>query len=237
MSSHPVVDPQAVTRLVGRIIRDTGSQSAAARKLGCSQRHVCRLAHGEVPARIRAAFLKSLSKYLAHAGLKTELRQLGEAVTDQKADTFHRSVYRPWLYRALDLGPGVEVIVRGKTYTIRNGSGATLEQALAHLDARYAKRLEKFRADHTDHDEHRVTLAIQRALNIPLIEDWRASGTVELSARELHDKGLLDAYLRAALRREAILLQRSPDLRRVVELQRAGGTGVQSLTKKTKARA
>jgi hypothetical protein len=42
---------------------------------------------------------------------------------------------------------------------------------------------------------------------------------MELSARELHDKGLLDAYLRAALRREAILLQRPPDLERVMELR------------------
>jgi hypothetical protein len=215
----PVVHPGILARLVRRIIRDAGSQSAAAKKLGCTQRHVCRLAHDQVPTRIRAAFRKSLEKYLAHGGLKTELRQLGEAVTDQKADTFHRCVYRPWLDRALELGPGVSVIVRGKTYTIRDGSRATLEQALAHLDARYAKRLEKFRADHAHHDDDRVTLAIQRAVNIPLIEDWAASGTVELSARELHEKGLLDAYLRAALRREAILLRRSPDLLRVVELR------------------
>ncbi|HEV8381613.1 MAG TPA: hypothetical protein VGQ29_08510 [Gemmatimonadales bacterium] len=109
--------------------------------------------------------------------------------------------------------------MKGKSYVIRDGSRATLEPTLKRLDARYARRVEEFRAKHAKHDHDRVQLAIQRALNIPLIEDWAASRTMELSARELHDKGLLDAYLRAALRREAILLQRPPDLERVMELR------------------
>jgi hypothetical protein len=206
--------------LVRRIIRDAGSQTAAAKKLGCTQRHVCRLAHDQVPTRIRATLRKSLEKYLIdRAGLKAEIRELNRAVTDQKAAVFYRRVYRRWLDRALGLGSPVSVSVRGRAYAVRDGSGSTLEPTLARLDARYATRIEKFRADHARHDHDRVKLAIRRALNVPLIEDWAASGTVELSALELHEKGLLDPYLQAALRREAILLQRSPDLERVVELK------------------
>jgi len=104
-------------------------------------------------------------------------------------------------------------------YFFQDRSGPTIEPTLSRLDAEYATMIETFRADHAHHDYDRITLALRRALTIPLVEDERNSGGVEFSAQELHDRGWLRQYLRVALQREAILLRRLPDLQRVVEVR------------------
>jgi hypothetical protein len=215
-----VTKPVEVCRLVRRVLkRFGGNQTKAGAAIGWSQEHVSRFAHNKIGTRMRDGLRRGLEKYFGREGMTAEIRRLRAALSNHKADAFHRGVYRRWLDRAVGLGPWVSVSVRGRAYAVRDGSHSTMEPTLAKWDARYAERVEKFRADHAHHDHDRVTLAIRRALNIPLIEDWAASGTVELSAQELHAKGLLDPYLRAALRREAILLQRSHDRQRIVELQ------------------
>jgi hypothetical protein len=209
-----IIDPEALVEVLREVVRLAGSQRAAAEALGITRPYVTRMLQGRIGKAIGGKILKRImhllhpdgSLYrdvLLHDDDPTRYRRLvrtfERAVIDPAA-VARVDQYRLWLARRLRRyrqGNSGRQVVKLHTHLKKHRS---YRSYFATFQAKMLAR--GFAAD-----DPRVVLAEWRAVE-PLL-DAQDSGGIELSWAELDDAGRLTRYLRSALDREAVLLDRA----------------------------
>lgn len=189
-----VQDPELLKTVVAGLVGRLGSQLVAADALGLTQAHVSRLVSGRIGKMMHRGTVEALREQLG----PTEREQLDRAVLGDMA-MLRLDLYQQWLERELaryaDYHVDLERLVRRLEQN---------DEAVQRFQSRLLKR---------GHTPERIRLAFLRCLE-PFLEAPLETWLVERGIQELGDSGELTAYLRAALRREEILLTREPDMQR-----------------------
>ena len=219
-----IVDYNRFQRLL-RTVRDQyGSQTAMQDALGISQGHLSRLLNPD-PKNPPHHVTRKTAVAIAR-GLRSKPRLYREfwryAILGRKATRVYDQEYQPWLRKAL------------RPFTDEHGGFAAdgfggrcirLLRILGRRQRRgggfeypppYGSFFVSFDRATAGHDTQRRNLALLRAV-APLLAS-EDSGGIERGWRELDASGKLGPYLKAALKCEEILLNRSPDIERAQEI-------------------
>lgn len=193
-------DRKRLRQLWNVVLRKAGNQRRAAKALGITPVHFWRLLRGQGPPSLSLGLYQRLGNYLARHAPQA-LPKLNRAVLEPRAQRLLDGPYRDWLTRTLDR------FVRHST---------ALERQLREEYGPLFERLdERFRAG--DWLLERKRLAMERILQ-PLIDGQLSPRGMEAGPAELEHSGWLESYLRAAVRRELVLLRREPDFERAHHL-------------------
>lgn len=204
-----ITNPVRFRRILEKIKKEQGSQKAAAEILGISEGHLSRLLRGE------PKWIEQRTATVIARGLRSKPKLyrefIVEALLGTEATAIYDGRYRAWLRKAL------------RPYSDRRGH--ITSEGRAGQCNRVLKRLrkgvhadvfERFDTATQRHHADRRILALWRTVE-PLLAS-EESGGVERTIDELETNGELGPYLKAALRREQILLHRKPDFERAQEV-------------------
>jgi len=218
----PVADKAALARVLGEIEHRCGSQVQAARELGpISALHFWRLRHARGGKRIGRKLFEAI-KRKAQEGKRPAEAEIGrlalEAAVVAPGNLARLNQYSTWLRANLRRHGAEVLLLLGKGGRSRLSYGPDFErrlETLLDLEKRfgsYFRGMER-RARREGHLPLRILLAKLRA--IEELRDSERSAGIERHLSEWRDTDLR-IFLRAALRKEEMLLDRDRDVERAV---------------------
>ncbi len=217
-----ITDPERFDRLLKRVHAEHGTQEATAKALKLSQAHLSRLLNANrknPPHHLTRKTALSLAR-----ALRSKPRLYREfwryVILGRKATRVYEREYTPWLRKT------VRPFTDGRGAFTADGLAGRCNRMLQQLGHRprrgrpgefeysepYGSYFVSFDKATAGHDEPRRCFARWRAV-APLLAS-EDSGGIERGWDELKAGGELGPYLKAALKREEILLNRQPDLER-----------------------
>jgi len=221
----PIADKTALARVLGDIERQCGSQAQAARELGITPLHFWRLLHERGGRRISRTLFEAIKRTARQSKGPEEAEQVRlriDAAVVAPGNLARLSEYAAWL-RGYFRRYGAEVLLllrkdpEGKAMS-KLACGPDFSSRLETLNGLRKRSDSYFRsmersARRAGHMPLRILLGQLRA--IEELRDTERTGGIERHLTEWRDADLRK-FLKAALRKEELLLDREQDVERAV---------------------
>jgi hypothetical protein len=210
MRTLRVANARQLARVLKAILKQYGTHEAAAEGLGISQPHFTRLVNGGAGRRINRSLVLSAERVLYSQVLPSNRDRYQKLWRDLWGSVIG--------WEATDLLRKHDDWLQGKLRPYYTGNFYRHDFVLRQLreDSGYCGYFSGFDKAAAAHKPLRIELALQRVAE-PLVAGEETNG-VERTWEEMDEAKDLGPYLRAALRREELLLRRAPDMQRAQKL-------------------